>query len=215
MALSSHRPPPLPPGSPAPIVLARARDLLVRLPHASLLHGLSFDITPGLTLVRGGDGRGKTTLLRLLAGEQRPDGGQVERFVDSVFWSDPRSTGDDPQTVRDWMQAQRLRHPAWDDASAEDLAEAFALREHLDKRLFMLSTGTRRKAGLVAAMSSGARLTLLDTPFAALDGRSRALVADLLDEAADHGQRAFVLADHDLPQGVARGRLSGLVDLGD
>lgn len=201
--------------SPLTSPLASARDLLVRLPHASLLGGLSFDIKPGLTLVRGGDGRGKTTLLRLLAGQQRPDAGHIERAAATVFWIDPREGGDDTRTARQWLQAQRQQHPGWDDAAADTLTEAFALGDHLDKGLFMLSTGTRRKAGLVAALASGAALTLLDTPFAALDSHSRAVVADLLDESAGHPHRAFVVADFELPPGIAPERLAALVDLGD
>ena len=38
---------------------------------------LSFRILPGVTLVRGGDGRGKTTLMRLLAGERQATTGQL------------------------------------------------------------------------------------------------------------------------------------------
>ncbi len=212
--MSASFPPPAPPAAP---VLARVRALRVRLPHISLFDGLSFDITPGLTLVRGGDGRGKTTLLRLLAGGQVPDEGQVERFADGVFWVDPRDgDGDgDRQTVRQWLQARRQRHPAWDDRTVDGLLEAFTLGEHLDKGLYMLSTGTRRKMALAAAMASGAPLTLLDTPFAALDGRSRGIVGELLDEAAGHPRRAFVVADHELPPGMPARRLAGMLDLGD
>ncbi len=203
------------PALPSAPVLARARDLLVRLPHATLLSGLSFDIHPGLTLVRGGDGRGKTTVLRLLAGALQPDGGQVARNVDSVFWVDPRGGGDDAQTARQWLQARRLQYPDWHDEAADGLAQAFGLGEHLDKGLHMLSNGTRRKVALVAAVASGAQLTLLDTPFAALDGRSRAIVGELLEDAASQSRRAFVVADHESPPGLWPGQLAGLVDLGD
>jgi ABC-2 type transport system ATP-binding protein len=43
-----------------------------------ILEGLNARITPGLTWIRGGDGRGKTTLLRLIAGELTPTSGAVQ-----------------------------------------------------------------------------------------------------------------------------------------
>lgn len=200
---------------PPNALIARARDLLVRLPHTSLFGGLSFDIKPGLTLIQGGDGRGKTTLLQLLARARQPDQGQVEGPADSVFWIDPHSGGDDKVTLRQWLQGLSAHYPAWDHDRVAALAEALSLGDHMDKGLFMLSTGTRRKGALVAAMACGAQLTLLDTPFAALDARSRDIVAGLLDEAAGHDSRAFVVADFEVPPGMASERLAALVELGD
>ena len=95
------------------------------------------------------------------------------------------------------------------------LVAAFGLEEHLHKGLFMLSAGTWRKVVVVAAMASGAGLTLLETPFAAMDARGRSILTDLLDEAAGHDERAFVVADYELPPGLSRERLAGFIDLGD
>jgi ABC-type Mn2+/Zn2+ transport system ATPase subunit len=76
----------------------------------------------------------------------------------------------------------------------------------------MLSTGTKRKVWLAAAFASGAAVTLLDEPFAALDKTSIGLVIALLQEAAQHPTRAWVVADYAPPQGVA---LALTIDLGD
>ncbi len=81
--------------------------------------------------------------------------------------------------------------------------------------MHMLSAGSRRKVGLVAAAASGAALTLLDTPFAALDVASGRVLAELLAEAADDAGRAWVVADHGLPPALAGAPLAGTVDLGD
>ena len=62
------------------------------------------------------------------------------------------------------------------------------------------------------AFASGAALTLLDMPFAALDKGSIRFVLALLEEAATHPARAFVVADYTAPAGVP---LAGLIDLGD
>lgn len=179
-----------------------------------LLDALTFDIGPGLTLVRGGEGRGKTTLLRLLAGLQPPSGGTLQRRADSVWYPDLASPAADAVPARDWLACERRRFPAWNAVLQDELLDAFGMQAHADKPLYMLSTGSRRKVGLVGAAASGAALTLLDTPFAGLDAASRQVLAELLQEAASAG-RAWVLADYETPpllQGVA---LAGRIDLGD
>ena len=66
----------------------------------------------------------------------------------------------------------------------------------------MLSAGSRRKALLAAALASGAALTLLDLPFAALDGAASRVLREVLQDCAEHPTRAFVLADYSVPAGV-------------
>jgi len=57
----------------------------------------------------------------------------------------------------------------------------------------------RRKLRLAAALASGAALTLLDDPFAALDKRSGRQVMELLVDCADATHRVFVAAMHEQP----------------
>lgn len=202
------------PTTPAPVLLRAERPLL-RHPGLELFADLSFGITPGLTLVRGGDGRGKTSLLRLMAGQLQPQSGRIERLAPQVFLADLREPQFDATVLRTWLQAQHSLYPGWDADLAADLVQAFGLAEHLDKTFHMVSTGTRRKTGLVAAFACGAGLTLLDTPFAALDAASRELLAELLKEASQQRLRGFVLADYALPPGVHEADLAGLIELGD
>ena len=58
----------------------------------------------------------------------------------------------------------------------------------------MLSTGSRRKVWLAAAFASGAALTLLDQPFAAVDKASMRVMIEWLNGAAQAG-RAVVVAE--------------------
>jgi len=63
--------------------------------------GLTIDIKPGLNFVRGGEGRGKTSLLRLLAGRLSPCAGRLERSQAlTVVWNDPADPQDEQQTGR-------------------------------------------------------------------------------------------------------------------
>jgi len=66
----------------------------------------------------------------------------------------------------------------------------------------MLSAGSRRKVLLAAAFASGAALTLLDMPFAALDASACRTLREVLADCADHPRRAFVVADYMAPAGV-------------
>ena len=60
--------------------LLQARELSFGWPGQPLLHDLNVDILPGLTVVRGDEGCGKTTLLRLLAGEWTPQAGSLRHL---------------------------------------------------------------------------------------------------------------------------------------
>lgn len=182
--------------------------------HA-VLRGLTFRIGPGLTLVRGGEQRGKTTLLRLLAGELQPSQGTLQRHAAQVFRADRAEPEHAERTIAQaWAQHGR-RWPAWDDALARDLADAFGLTEHLHKHPHMLSTGSRRKAACVVAFASGADVALLDVPHASLDASSSRVLTELLAEAAQHPRRAWVVADYEPLPGIADSAYAGVIDLGD
>jgi ABC-type multidrug transport system ATPase subunit len=76
------------------------------------------------------------------------------------------------------------------------------MERHRHKPLFMLSTGSRRKVMLVAALASGASVTLLDQPFVSLDQVSVRVIQDFLSEAAAHTSRAWIVADYEVPEGL-------------
>jgi len=196
-------------------VLLQAEDLAFEHPGRPLFGGLSFALTPGLTLVRGGDGRGKSTLLQLMAGVLAPSAGRLHRAASTIFLADPRDPRDDPLTGRRWVDAQARRCPAWEPSVHAALLDGFELGEHVSKELFRLSTGTRRKLWLSVAFASGAAVTLLDAPFAALDGPARDLLCELLEDAADHPGRAWVVADYALPSRLSALPLAATIDLGD
>ena len=176
-----------------------------------VLAPVSATIEPGLTWVLGDEGTGKTSLLRLLAGELRATSGSVggalvqqaspgcAAWRAQVFWQDPRSTHCDAQLTAHYLGEQAQHWPHWNAALAQDLQEALALSDHLHKRFDMLSAGTRRKFWLLAAFASGATLTLLDEPFAALDRASVRVVQELLEDACAHSSRAWVVADYEVP----------------
>jgi ABC-type multidrug transport system ATPase subunit len=173
---------------------------------------LDLSLPCGVSVLIGDEGSGKTSLLRLLAGNLPPTAGFVRLLNGpspvslpmpaAVFWTDLRMPLNDMDTPGQCWAALRTQLPGWSEATQCDLVEALHLTPHLDKRLNMLSTGSRRKVGLVAALASGATVTLLDQPFVSLDQASIEVLKSFLNEVADHPSRGWLVADYEPPSGV-------------
>ena len=198
-------------------------------PGQPLFSQLSAAIPPGVTLIKGGDGRGKTSLLRLLAGELQPASGdmqihglslakQPDAYRQQVFRCDTQTDAFDALTLGEYFGLQRSRWSAFNDQALADAIEGLGLAEHLHKNIFMLSTGSKRKVWLAAAFAADAAVTLLDEPFSALDAPSIRFVLARLQDAGDlthiaqNRQRAWLVADYEAPAGLM---LASVIDLGD
>ena len=201
-------------GSQSALAVLRAEGLGFAFgKQAALFKDFSLRLPPGVTWVGGDESTGKTTLLRLLAGELPTQSGNLQinglsladkaqAYRSQVFWVDPRTQVFDALTPQAYWEGVGKQYPAFDGALLSELAGAFALAPHLPKSLYMLSTGTKRKVFLAAAFASGAAVTLLDEPFAALDKTSIDWVLEVLQEAAAHPSRAWLVADYVAPRGV-------------
>ncbi len=150
-----------------------------------LPHGL-LPLPPGLVAVTGDERTGKTSLLRRLGAD-----------VPDALWLDLALPGQDDATPRQVWDALRAQCPRWDDPLQRELAEALNLGPHEGKQLFMLSTGSRRKVALAGLLASGATVTCLDQPYAALDGPSIQVVREFLEDMAGHASRSWVVADYE------------------
>jgi ABC-type multidrug transport system ATPase subunit len=179
------------------------------LSHGPIQH-LSFAWPAGVSWICGDEGTGKTTLLRVLAGDVQPLTGKVMTPEGGVFWIDLHDTVHDTTTVQACWDALRTRWPHWNDALLQDLAHALDMHRHRDKRLNMLSTGSRRKVMVIAALASGAAVTLLDQPFAAFDLASTRIIQEFLLEAAEHHSRAWIVADYEVPRDMPLAKVLNL-----
>lgn len=185
-------------------------------PQRPLFNGLTLSLPGGVCLVLGGDGSGKTSLLRLLAGELAAQAGtlringlaladQPAAYRNQVFWVDPRTLAHDQITALHYFALQRQRYPGFlpaDSAGMAALVAGLSLSEHLEKPLYMLSTGSKRKVWLAAAFAAGATVNLLDDPFAALDKPSIAFVSRLLAGVANDPKHSWIVAHYDVLNGV-------------
>lgn len=199
-----------------------------------------FELPPGLTVLFGPSGAGKTRLLRLVAGLDRPVEGRID--LDGVAFDDvasqvhvathrrrigmvfqqpyllPHRTvhANVALAVRDGDRAHR-------DAHADDLLGQVGATELASRRPAELSGGQQQRIALARALAGAPRLLLLDEPFNALDvpvrRRLRALVRDLVAETGL--PTLFVTHDPDELRDLAdhvliadHGRIDTLADVG-
>ncbi len=191
-------------------------------PGYPVFNGLCAHIAPGVTLVRGGDGRGKSTLLRLMAGALPASEGHLtvngtrladdaKTYRQKVFWIDPSNDAHDGMTPRAYFEVLKQRFAGFDTPLVNELIAGLSLEPHLDKSLYMLSTGSKRKVWLAAAMASGADVVLMDGPFAALDQPSIAYLLECFRRAAP-SPSAWLISHYEVPQDLP---LVGVIELGD
>jgi ABC-2 type transport system ATP-binding protein len=183
------------------------RDLTKHFGSVRALEGLNLTVAPGEVLgLLGPNGAGKTTTIRLLLDFLRPTRGWAR-----VLGQDSRDA-----SVRRWIgylpadlhleprytAAElfsffgRLRggyDPKWLDA----LIERFGLDPH--RRIGELSTGNRRKVGIIQAFLTHPELLILDEPSSGLDPLLQQVFMDLLGEAAGQGA-TVLLSSHVLPE---------------
>jgi ABC-type multidrug transport system ATPase subunit len=167
--------------------------------------GWSARIGAGVTLLHGDTGSGKSTLLRVLAGALPATGGRLtlagealpgaaEAYRRQVFFVDPSTDAFDAMGVQECAASLRWADVPFDAARWQALVDGFSLAPHLEKKMFMLSTGSKRKVWLAAALASSRPLTLLDEPTAGLDAGSMRCLWRTLAEVAQEGGRAVVVA---------------------
>jgi ABC-type multidrug transport system ATPase subunit len=189
-------------------------DLSFDYPDRGLFRNWSVHLLPGLNWITGDEAVGKSTLLRLLAGLLPLDRGELtingtslgarpQDYTAQVFLTGYQTEAFEQVTPFEYFNSLRPKYPALNQTLLVGLYGAFDLTPHLDKKLFMLSNGSKRKVWLAAAFASGAALTLIDDPFSALDRASVKVVRELLEDATDQAARTFVVADYEVPEGLA------------
>lgn len=117
-----------------------------------------------------------------------------------VFWRDPRAPWPEDLTPQAWVDDVAARYARWSDEDWRSHVAGFSLAQHLHKPVYQLSSGSQRKLLLAAALASGAALTLLDEPVAALDKASITYLLQALEREARTlrlPQRAVIVAHYD------------------
>lgn len=168
-------------------------DLACERGERLLFHNLDFELATGeALLVRGGNGRGKTSLLRILCGLSMPAAGAVrwrgepigkvhEQYGrEMAYIGHANGIKDDLTPLENLRLAAALGGRDLDNATAMAALERVGLSRCLDFPARVLSFGQRRRVALAGLMTAGALLWILDEPLTGLDVQGVAMVEQMI-----------------------------------
>ncbi len=184
-----------------------ATDLACFRGDRLLFRDLNLSVNAGQALqVRGPNGCGKTTLLRILCGLTAPEDGTIRwrgrvlRSHDPDYLRDLRYIGhsDGVKLVlspRENLRIAMALDTGADEAALETALARLDLADFMDVPCRTLSAGQRRRVALARLTLGRARLWLLDEPFTAIDIAGTGVVHALIEAHLDGGGCA-VLTSH-------------------
>jgi ATP-binding cassette ChvD family protein len=180
-------------------LVIEATDLAKSFGDKTLFEGLSFTVPPGACVgIIGPNGAGKTTLMRIIAGREQPDGGQLRlgESVQLAYADQMREELADDKTVWEQLsggldiiklggvrEVNSRAYCAWYNFSGADQ----------QKKVGILSGGERNRLNLAMMLKTGANLLLLDEPTNDLDVNT----LRALEEAIDTFAGVTLVISHD------------------
>src|SRR5271170_1975993 len=185
----------------------------------NVLNGVSLAVGRGETLaVLGRSGTGKSVLLRIIIGLQKPDSGSVHIHGQEITGLDLDQLGEirkkmgflfqhaalyDSLTVEQNVTFPLQHHKREMSKSeqsnrAKELLAEVGMEGHLEKMPSDLSGGMQKRVGLARALALGPDILLLDEPTAGLDPISSSEIDDLVLKLQKEHHMASIVVTHDL-----------------
>ena len=168
----------------------------------------------GITALFGPSGSGKTSVLSMITGLLRPDGGRHVIGVDILF--DAAARIDKPTHRRNagyvfqegrlfphLSVGRNLDYGRWmrglprDDVAFSHVCELLDIGSLLDRRPGKLSGGERQRVALGRALLMQPRLLLLDEPLASLDAARKAEILPYFERLRDETPVPMIYVSHD------------------
>lgn len=172
----------------------------------NVLDGISIEIRKGdFIAVIGPNGCGKTTLLKILMGFEKPDSGLI-----SIFGKTPEEAriGYMPQntiqSLYPWFSSLEnvaFAHPAKNKEDAMEKLSEWGISQYANSYPYELSGGLRQLVSIARATFFEPDIFLLDEPFNSLDYQNCFLVEDRL-LSLRNGENTAIMVSHDIESAV-------------
>jgi len=208
------------PAGRAEVPVLELEDISLSFGGVKALHDISFDVRAGEVVALVGDnGAGKSTTIKVIAGNLRPDSGAVRvSGVEEEFHGPQHAVDmgvatvyqdlalcDNLDAVKNLFLGRelkrrfppRLRRGQMEDRAREVLAEMNVKLKSLTAPVSRLSGGQRQAVAISRVLLRSPQIVLLDEPTAALGVAQRHQVSELIGNLRDQG-KGVLLISHDL-----------------
>jgi len=146
--------------------------------------------------VVGPNGTGKSTMIKILAGEHEYDGGWVSSGC-SISYKPQHIDVDMDCTVQVWLDSEI--GPRWRSGEYHsNVIKVLGIDELLPKRVKKLSGGERQAVSIAICLGREADLYLLDEPSAHLDANARMEAAKAIRRTMEANEKSAFVIDHDV-----------------
>jgi ABC-2 type transport system ATP-binding protein len=171
-----------------------ARGIRKSFGRRRVLAGLDLEAGAGeMVAVAGENGTGKTTLLRILAGDLRPDAGSVA-IRGRPGYCPQTAVLDEALTVDQHVRYFQAAYGIGRTGRAEALIERLGYAGCRDQRVGTLSGGTRQKLSLTLALMHDPPVLLLDEPYQGFDWQTYLAFWEMAGELRDRGTATVVIS---------------------
>jgi phospholipid/cholesterol/gamma-HCH transport system ATP-binding protein len=204
-------------GSGPPIVV---QDLTKSFGSQKVLKGIGFQVAPAETLaVLGRSGTGKSVLLKLMIGLQKPDSGCLQIHGKEITSLAPQELDElrkkmgflfqqgalyDSLTVEENVSFPLRRHTQMSESDrkkrASELLHSVGMEKDGQKLPSQISGGMQRRVGLARALALDPDILLCDEPTSGLDPITAEEIGGLIAELKKQRQMTSVVVTHDIHQ---------------
>lgn len=210
-------------------VAASVRGLSKHFKNTRVLENVSFDVAEGESLVLlGASGSGKTTILRIIAGLEQPDKGQVilhgkdvtdlparERGVGVIFQAYalfPRMT-----VEKNIAYGLKIRHRPRKERNetVDRLIKLVQLEQHRKKYPWQLSGGQQQRVAIARTLAYKPQVLLFDEPFGALDAQTRVHLRREIRALLKKVKVPSIFITHDQEEALELGDRIGVLNNGN
>ena len=145
--------------------------------------------------VMGANGLGKTTFLRLLTGELKPDEGTLNKY--KIAYKPQYLSYDVKGTVREFLikAAKDKFSSGW---YKQNILEKLGLGKILDNEIKDLSGGELQKTYIALTLSRDCEIFAFDEPSAFIDVEDRLIVAEVIKDFILNKEACAIVVDHDV-----------------
>ena len=146
--------------------------------------------------IMGANALGKTTMMKMIAGVEKPDSGEIDKKVKIAYKPQYLTNDVDVEVISVLDKANEI--PIMGSIEEEQIVEPLKIKKLYNKSVKNLSGGELQKVAVVSCLLQKADVYALDEPSAFMDVEDRIAIAKFIQKFVRSYGKSAIIIDHDL-----------------